>query len=268
MRNIVTVTILLSFYLNAYPQDNSDSLRKYTYFIMGFKIDRSTDSILGMVEGSAFFLKKSEKMFFVTAKHVLHGFNNYCQKLPNSPDTLTILMHDKNGKAIFSNPLLIDIRKIKDTSTCEPCTTMPDYILYEVKDYKKYNIFSIENFKPFCLPKNTGDLVIYGFPSTNTHDTTTGKMIIRGASKLMTTRYSIGSEMDFVDKDGTLKTSSINYVVNTKDFIVGPNLKGFSGSPAFIMDKNSLSYKFIGIFAATEKIENSLVIVKSYFIEK
>lgn len=54
----------------------------------------------------------------------------------------------------------------------------------------------------------------------------------------------------------------LRYEVQIKDQKINSGLAGFSGSPVFIQNKNSLKWLFMGIIVAVNEFKNSIYVVK------
>ena len=86
-----------------------DSLKKYSYTIFGYNL--KTMPFPFSASGTAFFIKRNNSIFLITAKHVLTG----CEKgvkPKEMPDYMNIYLPERD------TILGIDIRAIKDTATC------------------------------------------------------------------------------------------------------------------------------------------------------
>src|SRR5687768_15135590 len=71
----------------------TDSLKKYTYSLLGFKV---SGNYTYQAFGSGFFYRHSGGLYLITAKHVLSGCLDTA-KIKNHPDVINILIENDSG---------------------------------------------------------------------------------------------------------------------------------------------------------------------------
>lgn len=272
-------TLILSLFITTklYSQDKvpSDSLIKYSYFIMGVNYgDSSATQYLAQSQGSGFFIKYKSDTFFITAKHVLDGCDDNLVKHTYAPDRMSISLHDENGKPTYQW-LSVFTKTIKDTSVCRLFAMYPDIIGYKVNNVHKYKIYLIENFSNTGLPKKKGNIKIFGFPSMANHemlgnmpiyvDKPASNLLIKKFNLYANNQFSINNEISFSNRK-IIHIDYFNYAINTTDIIIDEKIKGYSGSPCFIKDLTTDKWVFFGIQVAINPALNNLYIIKPKFI--
>ena len=264
MKFILSLTILILICSKIHSQDSVDNFKKYTYDIEGYNYDGGSFPIYA--QGSGFFIRYNSKILFVTAKHVLGGYDDSCRRVKNAPYIMNIALHNEKGAINFQS-IQINTEKFQDTVNCFGFRESPDLAFFTIENPENKTIYSIEHFLPFDIPKNFDSLQIIGFPTVEERDSVTGKHLLKPASLLLITRYSLFQNSRYHAMDG-IKTDSINYVVETKDIVINRKLKGYSGSPVFIKDKTLNRYFFSGIFIAAEEVHPYIFIINPKTIEE
>src|SRR5688572_14249529 len=97
---IVFIIVSCSQSVTVRPQDIQQSLKKYSYFIIGFK--PVGNGILETASGTGYFIRDNNRLYFLTAKHVLTPCDYIDTCTPpvrrNSfPDSMSILLNDERG---------------------------------------------------------------------------------------------------------------------------------------------------------------------------
>lgn len=223
---------------------DSTDLRKYSYFISG-------DTILGIgkghVQGTGFFIKRNDKIFFVCAKHTLSGCNDHNEKDPGTPNLMDI--HLANGDSIK-----IDVKAIKDTAPCLPIVLDPDIFVVSI-DSGKANDKTIwfVNELEGRMSEKFSELVVWGYP--NNED----KIEVFESHK-----FSVFIDVPVV-VEGKAYVDKIHYCIGIEDRAV-EGLVGFSGGPVFLKDPNSEKFVFIGVMVGTHKSANGLYVVQPKYL--
>ncbi len=196
--------------------------------------------------GSGYFVRDRNKLFFITAHHVLAGCRSSRDtcKLPVKasiyPDTMNIYLNFQ-GNMNFRY-IRIDVKHIK----MEKCLSPPmeaDIVACEVINTNNDTIYSVENFLATTLPKKKGVISIYGFPDY-------ANRIAGGFQQVNATHFVVDSFLlynyySFKGCDGMMWVDSVDYVLKTYKKRTD-NLGGFSGSPVFIEDKKKKKWVFMG----------------------
>lgn len=226
---------------------NHDSLKKYSYELIGFKIlPNGTQP----ENGTCFFIRKKERLFLVTAKHVISGCKNGAVS-PNHPDTMYVII--KDTKTEKDNWILLDLIAInKGGITCLSASEEPDVQVIEI-DTKKFSsdvvINSVEDFIKE-RPDSAGDVEIHGFPSKSHKKN--GSFFIPPPTSL----YLSISDIIIADRatfTETGKVDSLNYRIIFKTLPSNTEYFGYSGSPVFFTDLKTGEKILQGIFAQTTK---------------
>jgi len=223
---------------------SSDSLKKFSYRVTGY-----TSVTYAAIDGTGCFFKKDGRLYLITAKHVLSGCMMQGKKIwkdDDYPDVMFISGSDHTS-------LTLDIKVIKDTSSCLPLLKSPDIIAVEVQNKFQMKIYSIENFVSSSIISD-GDIEIFGFPSD---------------SNIKNNRANFSASagnLHWSAKDYDLGPSHLanNIVLNKNENIpMDRPLKGYSGSPVFFKQKNSDQWGIVGIISGvmTDSIRN-----QNYFI--
>jgi hypothetical protein len=262
----------LIFYLlvfvsqNVLSQNNSgsiDSLKMYSYNFLGFKV--FPPDKVKPAGGTGFFFRKDNRLFFVTAKHVLSGCLNDSTKDKDFPDTMNIVLHSqkKHIEGIFQ----ISATEISNSIACNTIRNDPDIIVVELNSQRLKNVYSVESFvhPPF---KKVSDFVVCGFPSKET---------VKPGLNLAQV-----STIHFGIKDGQIvggaileyennRIDSLDYYIKTDIFL--DSLDGYSGSPVFIKDRHSSQWRIAGVLVgdigrAQEKNQSLVVCKIDYLIKE
>lgn len=242
-----------------------DSLRKYSYHIYGVRVD---STVIQEAGGSGYFVRNNNKIFFVTANHVITGCEakDTCQpsqKPKTFPSEMNIFLTNFDGTLSFK-PIPVSVGYLQVILPCTDAGLLPDIASYELRSTPKETIYSIENFLDTPLPTDIGEISIYGYPSSATY-TPYGK-VLASSTNLLLNDFSFFEFYNYKACGGVMAIDSINYIVKPKDSIEN-NLFGFSGSPAFIKNKKDRQWHFIGTFVGS--VENDkYMFVKPFFTNK
>lgn len=229
-----------------------DSLKKYSYFMAGFKI-------IGIGEihtsgGTGFFIRDSTDIYFVTSKHVLTGCNDSSIKEKNHPDNIDIWL---SGKNIADNKVVhLNTVKIKDTALCLPNYIDPDVIILKSANPKDLeSVYSVEKFIHDRF-EQISNLVIYGYPE----DIKTPPLNKYPLDSLifLDGSYEISNGMKYLN---TQIEDSINYLIYPNKWNY-KELHGFSGSPVFIQNKKTNEWRIIGVLCAGGSNNKRIVVPK------
>ncbi len=210
---------------------SQDSLQKYSYQLLGLVI--KDKDIVQPYGGSGFFIRASKRLFFITAKHVVSGCLDSNTKIDSFPTVMQITIKTNSH---FEGVINLPIKEITKSIKCDSINKAPDFQIFEVKENK--NVQSIESLiiPPF---ENVSQLIICGYPSNlvksyNLHPNTSIIKIDIDNNDISIPIYD-GIAQDY------------NFSIKTKyeDW-----LWGYSGSPVFIKDKNTNSYRIMGLLAA------------------
>lgn len=275
IKKIYLLLFTQHFFIICLSQNNDyDSLKKYSYYIEGVSYVDNYLQTYERSEGSGFFIKFKSDTYYITAKHVLDGCNDYLVKEPYAPNRMSIRLHDENGK-LNNERIFIYTETVKDTSVCRLIELYPDIITYKIHNSNHYKIYTIENFSSFELPKIKGDIIIFGFPMIANHEIIGNEQIYveKPASELLIKNYEFYELHEFVtnleisfSNRNIVNIDSSNYAINTNDIFIDERIKGFSGAPCFIKDLSTGNWLLLGIEVGINPSFNNLYIIKSQFI--
>lgn len=202
---------------------------------------KPTDSMaeLKMCSGTGFFIRKANRLFLLTSKHVLSGCDK-TDKNPYYPNEMGMWVSNDSIPKI----LRLNVKKIKDTSSCLPLTLSPDIIVVEIKDTITRNVYSVEKF--ICPRyKKINNAVIIGYPGIGGVMAGLG-LEHRSPLKIKLEKNAYSLEGSYTDATMT-KRDSINYYIFSKTQDFKDNLRGISGSPFFVQDRKSKKWRIAGI---------------------
>lgn len=260
---IFTFIIIFPFISNC--QQYVDSLKKYSYHIIGFGILNNTDNKSlpneNITDGTVFFIRKNEHLFLVTAKHVLSGCDSLT-KDKNHPSTMVVWISNDETSKLMS----LNVSVIKDTSSCLPFALSPDIIVVEIFDSIAKNVFSVESLI-HPLYKKLNNAIVIGYPGI-TSITANARLIYKPPSFIDFKKGQYYPYEQYTDKAET-KVDSINFFTTCKNTWNYKIIQGFSGSPFYVQEKKSKEWRIAGICAAgnlnIEKDEIGILSVRIEF---
>ena len=129
---LFTFLLLLLFTTKIFCQKQIglDSLRKYSYSLLGYKL---LNNQLIPVGGSCFFIRKANRIFLVTARHVVNGCEG-AVKDKFFPKTIQLTIEDlpsNEGELPFTF-LTINISEVIKNTPCNNSNL--DIIAFEITD--------------------------------------------------------------------------------------------------------------------------------------
>jgi len=205
--------------------------------------------------GTGYFIRHSHKLFFLTAKHVFIGCDSKdtCkrqEKRANFPESMLIKL-TTNG-IINGNVIPISIKKFRDTANCP--WTDPDIVAYQVMNTPTDTIYSLEKLFKNKLPDSKGLICIYGYPSAATilRD---NSYLEKNSSHILIDKYVLYENYKYKACGGKEDIDKDDYIVKTEG-INTVGLGGYSGSPVFMFNKETLQWSFIGTFTGIVEMDN------------
>lgn len=169
-----TLTLLLiCISCKCFSQHNQDidTLRKYSYCTEGYYRPKSFDDngvSINNEKGTSFFIKKSNRVFQITAKHVLCGFDSIGTNIISTNNTYNqvLITYLNDSGTLLNSGFFIDVKKIRDTSVMYYNQTFPDLIVNEMfGESKKDSINSLEQFDNAEFNQgDTVEIIIWGYP--------------------------------------------------------------------------------------------------------
>lgn len=208
----------------------TDSLSKYSYDLLAFL---PTNNGVLPAAGTGFFIRTQNKIFLITANHLLCGCDDNLQKIAPYPQMWNIL-----NKNIIDGGNLISINTshFRDTCSCLPIPKKSDIAILEMDT--KYHSSSLHSVEDFISPHYTeyDSFAVFGFPSTgySRHPSGFG--------------YMPPEKVVFTASDSTARMDDFNYYFDI------PNIdsikSGHSGSPVFIRNRKTKNWRICGVVAA------------------
>ena len=123
MKIIVVISITLALFTHSLYDGQIKIPSKFSevsYYILGVA---DLQPSAGFFSGSGFFIRDNNKLFLITAKHVLSGCSDSVNKFRVIRNEAIIFLGMPNTNADFLN---IDISKILDTASCDK--KLPDFV--------------------------------------------------------------------------------------------------------------------------------------------
>ena len=272
MKFKILILLILNNYL-CFSQTlyDSDSLKKYSYYIVGVSDSKDTmdKNSKHVYQGTGVFIAHDTDTYFITARHVLTGLSHKCVRNENYPDYMTIKLMGEDGE-FNKNELRISLIKIKDTSKC-PSFTEPDLIKYKIKNPKKYPIYCINKFIPIKLPlkKEAREISIFGFLINKNYAGTSFKLV-SATQMSFTPIYEFYNNFatDVLEHFGEVDYTHYKLIANEMPSV--ESSPGISGSPVFIKNTFTQEWIFLGLISQVTIRDNAvaaILIAKSSFIE-
>jgi hypothetical protein len=240
VRLLAFLVSLCCAFTPAHSQENPryDSLQQYSYRF-------SFDAPMGGEDfyhagGTGFFIRKKDRLYFITARHVMTGCGSENLKDPLYPDSLSIIF------PVDSTRLSIGIKKWKDSAACKTFVEMADIMAIAIDTSKAKGIASLEKLIA-PLPANMEqEFVTFGYPTRAYNpQKPLAPPVQMGSGRY--SRYKLRSNAIAVKG----KMDSYNYWIEDTAITIDRTLKGRSGSPVFTWDKKSNSWKLMGVFVGS-----------------
>ncbi|MEJ0101707.1 MAG: serine protease [Bacteroidota bacterium] len=231
---------------------------KYSYAVSGAYTDPLNPVNTINYTGSGFFVQANQKLFFVTARHVISGCSGKQGAIKKFPGTMNIFLHGENGDYLPA-VIPVDIRAYRDSGVC-PAIKYPDIAAVQLPDSFRSKVFTIplvENEEPDI----SGPVTIPGYPAIKNAGGPGGP-----ASSIDFTVYKILNNSSYINSERELETDSTNYILSTKQTMIDSSLKGYSGSPVFEFNKNN--WHFRGILMGANIPGKYLVVVKQKYLKE
>jgi len=230
-----------------------DSLRKYSYSLLGFSNSPNADF------GTCFFVKQNDNLFLVTAKHTLYNCDTVAKKEYPAFKYGVVFIPDPFNTIQFSVPQTID--------TCFGIERDTDLLVLKVDKRLFKDVNTVEKFilPPF---KKLGDLEIFGQgmqidSSYVGFDKQHHIYLPRNTFKVFTSMPIFNNQ--YID--------SIHYIIDIEKLRIDNWLKGFSGSPAFLQDDETKKWRLCGVLVqglipASKERNGAILVVKPEYIFK
>jgi hypothetical protein len=227
-----------------------DSLSNYSYYVFGNQ-PTADGKAMQKVEGTCFFVKREEKVFLVSAKHLMTGWSTSdAEKQRLYPDTLFVRFAVPGGKGIIDYP--IDIRSIKANVTGDFYYKEPDIFVIEFPAADSIRVRTVPDIETPSLISGIGaSSVVYGFPAI-------APFFLEGM-----VFSSPGQNITYRDHKRNADVSdSINYLIKCAGVVRG----GYSGAPVFLKNDGTDNWYFAGIVSQGVPGDNYFFVVKPSYL--
>lgn len=248
------VALALFIFLKAPAQQLDDSLSKYSYLVQ-------TNNKQSKSQATGFFVRYRHRLFFITAAHCLTGWDPFgFKQIENFPDTVFIRLSNDTSKLKF---LPLPVLRIKKTAKPFHVYENPDVYVVEIKEAKKYRVFSIEQFFEGEVQCDLAKTVwLYGYPDPeNCND------YFRDRQQPFNTISTLGQAycVHLFLPEAKIN-DPVNYYTYIKDGAAGP---GLSGAPAYLMtENNKIVFGGLYIGGTDEPVKTAIVVRPEYVIDK
>ncbi|PWT96806.1 MAG: hypothetical protein C5B52_14875 [Bacteroidetes bacterium] len=220
-----------------------DSLSDYSYFLFGVKggyFNKKSGTEAEFYFGTGFFVKQDQKVFLVSAKHVLTPCNIVDSSRDDDfPDSLYVRIKSRKTKRYMLYPIRIKM----DSVQCRPYYQEADAYAYEIKNPSKYFINSVEKFVVDDVADSSIESEAYtcGYPNVVSLNF---EELMKNKPKISKIKLASKLNMVLVLGDGIYDT--INYFANLDSGVLR---SGNSGSPVFFQDKKDGKFIFGGLLS-------------------
>jgi len=263
VRSILQMFILISCFQVTLGQECTDSLdkygydslRKYSYLIVGIINDHSASI------GTGFFIKSDTNVYLISAGHVLTGWDAMKEEWDkNYPDEFFMKLTEKTtGEDILCS---IDVKAYKKKLVPFSVWNKPDIFIYKLKNPSLYIINSIEALIVDTVGNYLDEInrvFGYGFASyTHFSD-------FRSLLHLTPTLINASTTMEY----GAMPNVRENNLPDSMHFTIAPvspsenNLgKGASGTPVFIYSEKLSRFIFGGVVIAVNEKKMFDIVVR------
>lgn len=252
-----TFSFILLFYSSiACSQTNvitGDSLIEYSYTIASFNPSTAASNF-----GTCFFLKNKDKLFLITAQHNIYKCDSATSTLQSPYQFSAIYLLKSNELLTVKFPQKIPVE-------CKGMDKDTDLLVIPVDTSWCRKIKSVNDFllPPF---QQLGDCIIYGQGMKSTTD-------YAGFEKphrfhIPTDSFKVYTNAPTED---TTHIDTVKYFIQSFGPIITSAMKGFSGSPVFLQDRETKLWRLAGVFVIaftgpTEVDNGGLGVVKTEYI--
>jgi len=219
-------------------------MKKYSYHIVAIEWQNYK-----VINGSGFFVKKGNRLFFVTSSHCLTGWNVFNGVASDEyPDVIEIILFNRATNKLDVFP--INAIPFKNANKGNRIHNSNDLTVIEVDPALQttHIIYGIED---------------YLYPTVNYHNS---EIFLAGYDNNYPAGISLISILEANCKDGVLlfaNNSLANNDLYEAQTIRGEVVRGASGAPAFVYDNNTM--KFCGVCIGGDNIPGKfplLIMVK------
>ncbi|HVF96683.1 MAG TPA: hypothetical protein VM871_05155 [Flavisolibacter sp.] len=249
MKIFLLFLLILAYSKTPAQIDLTDSLSKYSYLIQAK--DRSSTQATG------FFVRYQHRLFFITAAHCLTGWDPFrFRSIENAPDTVYIRLSNDTSKLKYMPLPLADVKK-----TARPFREYeaPDVCVIEIKDPKKYNVNSVEQFFEEIRCDKARTIYVFGYPRGDGYnDYFRDRQQPFASTATLREEYCV-----YAFRPETRVHDAVNYYTYMKDG-TGP---GLSGAPAYILTENKhITFGGIYIGGGDQVVRTGMVVRPEHVI--
>lgn len=241
----------LAAFLQSSAQDLTDSLSKYSYLIQAKENGASS-------QATGCFVRYKGRLFFLTAAHCLTGWDPFqFKQIENAPDTVYIRLSNDTSKLKF---LPLPVAAIKKATKPFREYESPDVYVVEIKEAKKYPVYSVEQFFDDVRCDKAKTITVLGYP----HNDAVNDYLRDRQQPLSSTAALQEALCLYTFRPEVRKHDELNYYASIKD----ASRPGLSGAPAYILteDKRIL---FGGIYiGGDDGLRTGMVVRPEYVIAK
>lgn len=248
--SIRLISLISALFLVGGCSSRSQDFSKYSHFIYGITSAKSTSS------GVFFLVKRDTTIYFVTAAHVVNGWNPISNEPEaNWTDTLFLRFITQNGDFKF---LRISTKKIREEAVKQPYYKTPDFYIARISLPSDIVVESLDSLMDTSNSKiNPVSTFFYGFPGRKYHS-------IQEMQQLSPVE-TFGTPYSDLRAPIRLSQGGIDYI-NIYFSMDNAATTGFSGAPVFLKDANGTPC-FGGIcFGGTETTHLALVVRPNFII--
>jgi len=227
-----------------------DSLKKYSYFFYA-KISPSH-----WEQGSGFFIRKNNKLYFISDLHSFTGQTIDLKKIPNYPDTLGIRLNDPEKKCeVYKIPIAEIKRNTKDI----PFYLRADAWAYPIDTAtipKDVTIYSVENLIDTNFNYHeVHEAITCGYPNLHSSDT----LVAMKAHPVLTKQTIYGDYCKKMYFSNYKSYDTIDYSVTAYT-----DYGGYSGSPVYLLYKNKII--FGGLLSSGSLPQKAAMVVRPQYV--
>ena len=264
IKNLLAFISILIIFSDCVAQDDFCNLSKYSYLVVGFYDIKIVDDYQSFkaTQGTCFFVRKNNKLFLISAKHLLTSWNpETSTKNMLYPDKLNLRLFDTNDKVQF---YVLDIKDINKAIEGAYTYNDPDVFIIEFEDDPKYKINSIEKFIDDEISiTQESNIRLYGYPTTFDFFGEEQMKALPSLEPTLVEGKPLSKDSPYRDIR-IRQLENLNYAIQRTDTL--PRA-GCSGAPVFVETKKG--WGFGGIFInSSPEVPISLILRNEFILPK
>ncbi|MGN6298299.1 MAG: hypothetical protein ACTHM7_16025 [Ginsengibacter sp.] len=256
--------ILFFFYfgiVQGQQEPLQDSLGQYSYLVYG-STELSHPKNATIVRGqqaTGFFIKKDNRLYFITAKHAVTNYVANGDSRNNYPDSFNVYAH-------YDDPFhFVSIPAIWSTATAALKGGLIDSDVFCYQVTHKLNGMHVraieftEQGRSLVSSRNNYDKIrILGFP-VQMNKIERNVIQITPPYRFETSNFKISES--FLNRIGNdVGVDSVRYEIEIKDFKITSAFGGFSGAPVFIENKVTNKWELMGVLVGINPLRNAVYV--------